>query len=107
MGILASPPKHAMLKLTALVLGIVGGLIGLFQGLMLLINERISQHIKGRILDVPVGDPDSVRKLFAISDEIFERAQRKWWQPGRLDKSSRWGKIKDMIDSRIQVARLI
>ena len=82
-------------------------LVGGYQAILKLRRDQTSNEIGRRVLAISLAadQPDSVHKLLEIRDrEIRERAQRRWWRIGELDKS-RWRYLHDLINDRIKQAK--
>jgi hypothetical protein len=77
-----------------------------FRGSLLLRREWVGNRIKGEILTVAHDKTEAAQAqaLAAIRREIRDRALKKWWQLGELDKS-RWAHLDDMVESRIKDAQ--
>ncbi len=80
-------------------------LTGAYRGLLLYRRNSKTNEIGRRILEVSTeaNEPDSVRKLLEIRNEIRERVCRQWWRPGELDRP-RWRHLNDLINDGIHRA---
>jgi TRAP transporter TAXI family solute receptor len=105
-GYLPSEQEPNPYELIAAVLSILVIVLGSAKASRALVRERIVNRIKGQILDVKIdhGHRGAILELFAIRTELRQRARRKWWHPGQLDKS-RWNDVRETMDSCMQEAR--
>ncbi|MHC5043517.1 MAG: TAXI family TRAP transporter solute-binding subunit [Planctomycetota bacterium] len=106
LGYLPKHPEMTLLEFTAHVLAILVVVFATCRGSLLLRREWVSNRIKGEILTVALDKTEAApaQALAAIRRGIRDRALRKWWQLGELDKS-RWAHLDDMIESRINDAQ--
>lgn len=88
-------------------LAIIVLLFGGLKGLILLRREKISKLEVRKIREISVGagEQHSVNKLHEIRARINRRVEMKWWNLEKLN-DSRMRELEDLIDSRINKARL-
>jgi TRAP transporter TAXI family solute receptor len=69
-------------------------------------RDRTLNEVGRRILAVPLAAdvPDSVERLLNLKEEIEERVQRRWWQPGEINES-RWRYLRNLINVRASEAK--
>jgi TRAP transporter TAXI family solute receptor len=93
------------LEVIAHVLAILVIVLGALKGGRILSQEHTSNRIKGDALGIALDgeEQDAVARLVALREETRERAGRRWWTHGHLDKS-RWRELEDLIDDRIRKA---
>ena len=88
------------------VLTILVILAGVYQGSLVLRRDHTSNEIGRQVLGISIeaSEPDSVRKLLRIRQEIQERVRRRWWRWGELNKP-RWRYLHDLIEDRVEDAK--
>jgi TRAP transporter TAXI family solute receptor len=79
---------------------------GTCRGARILWRERMSHLIKERVLDVCVDpvEPDAVRRLRSIRDDVRRRARLRWLHPSQLDRA-RWHDLEEIIEHRVEEGR--
>ncbi len=104
--LLPDHPRPHWLEVIAAALTVIVVVVGTAKGFRLLVRERIVNQVKGRVLDIPLDSAlrDAIPRLSAVRNELRERARKKWWDPGHLDKS-RWNDLAEMLDNRIEEAK--
>ncbi len=69
-------------------------------------RDRTFNEVGRRILAVSLEAevPDSVERLLRLKEEIGERVQKRWWQPGEINES-RWRYLRGLINDRSNEAK--
>jgi TRAP transporter TAXI family solute receptor len=96
----------AFLQILWYVLAILVILAAATQGALKLRRDAVANRFGRRVnrISVTSTEPHSVRLLRDMQTEVRERAARRWWQGGEIDRS-RWHPLNEMIEGRIREAR--